>query len=219
MRKQARLSLDGIQVPVVPGGYWQATSLGDVAGDGRTEVALSDPHAGDGGPERGAFWIVSFSDPPSRKSTDTTTTTTTTIDDTTTTTTCTEESCADDDSTWEVEFVLGESRPLGAVQFDVDYSGAGGYFVGPGAAARCVSHAATNILSAYNNADFSGDHVLTVGMISLAAIQGPMLLTTCEFHSFRQELDPGTLKLTLTDAVQANGKDASAVISVNVRRI
>jgi hypothetical protein len=122
--------------------------------------------------------------------TTTTGTPTTTSGGTTTTTT------GGGGTAFDIAFSLVEAVNVGALQYNVDYSAAGGGFDGAGDTVQCTD--STGSLPAYNDAE--GTTTLSVGLINLGGFTGPRLVTTCSFTSTGGTPTAGDFVVTVEDA-------------------
>ncbi len=105
---------------------------------------------------------------------------------------------------------LTSTETLGALQLDIDYSGAAGDFVGAGGAVACnVLTASTT--DAYNN-DTVGES-LAVSLISVQGFTGPTNLVHCEFNPTGL-VAPPDFGIAIIDAVDPDGISASPTVEI-----
>lgn len=197
--------------------------LGDIDGDGVVELAIGARGDDDGGPGRGAVWIVSMENPTDVATTSTTLTTTTTFV-TTTTAYCSPEYCGDESagSLYDVEFHLAPGRPLGALGFRVEYDPMLGYFLGSGALAHCAFDPESNDIAAVHDCDGKGGWygcskgVLRIVTVRISGIEGPRRLTTCSFRSISGPPVPDDFSVVVEDASAVNLRPADAALTIAV---
>lgn len=117
------------------------------------------------------------------------TTTTTTGSGTTTTTT-------GGGGLFNVAFDLTDAVTAGALQFEVDYSGAGGNFTGSGAGVACSSPlSAGGAFVSFNDVDASSQ--LNFAAVAIAGFTGPTTVANCEFDA---NANPADFVITVVDA-------------------
>jgi hypothetical protein len=120
------------------------------------------------------------------------TTTTTVPPDTTTTTT-------GGGTQYTVTFSLDDAVTAGALQFEVDYSGAGGDFVGSGAGVSCTSPlSAGGAFVSFNDIDASTQ--LNFAAVAIAGFTGPTTVANCTFDAPGGAPAPGDFAITVVDA-------------------
>jgi hypothetical protein len=117
---------------------------------------------------------------------------------------------------------VGESRPFGSLDFEIDYSTAPGFFVGSGEHVECVDDDALNAITAFNDCDGVGacecaGRVLKGGMITLKGVVGPVRLATCRFHGTSRAPEVEDFSLSVTDAAQTNVRGMMPQLLVVVR--
>ncbi len=126
----------------------------------------------------------------------TSTSSTTAPIETTTTTTTTAGGGGD---TYTITFSIDATiESVGAVQFDVDYSGAPGGFVDNAGEPVCAALPVVAGFGAFN--DDTGSSVLTGGVISFSGFNTPAAIAECEFASTGAAPVPGDFSVTTTDA-------------------
>jgi len=95
-----------------------------------------------------------------------------------------------------VRFDLAATNgPLGALQFDVKYSGGSGGWLGAGGGAACTFLVAAAIHAC--NDKRGGD--LTCAVVDTTGISGPVALMECSFKS-RNSIATGDFSVNVTDA-------------------
>jgi hypothetical protein len=120
------------------------------------------------------------------------TTTTTTAGGTTTTTT------GGGGTLYNVAFDLADAVTAGALQFNVNYSAAGGQFTGSGAAVSCTSPlSAGGAFVSFNDVDASTQ--LNFAAVAIAGFTGPTTVANCEFDSPAAP-NAGDFTITVEDA-------------------
>ncbi|HXC51385.1 MAG TPA: hypothetical protein VN634_10910 [Candidatus Limnocylindrales bacterium] len=142
-------------------------------------------------------------------SSSTTTTTTTSITDSTeppTTTTLPVE------SVYVLFHLDSASGAVGALQWNVDYAGADGEFVGSGGQVQCAS-LVTGALFAPN--DLDAQRSLKLGIISLDTFAAPADLVQCIFAAASPPV-PEDFSVTVEDATDGDGAPITVAISVTV---
>jgi Tfp pilus assembly protein PilV len=82
---------------------------------------------------------------------------------------------------YDVKFRLTQSVTVEALQFSVNYTAAGGEFVGSGADVECVSNSAINAIAAFN--DVEATDTLHSSLIKTSGIAGAVLVVTCTFDA------------------------------------
>jgi hypothetical protein len=123
----------------------------------------------------------------------TVTTTTTSTTSTSTTSTTLPTSCS-------VTLSMSDATTLGALQYRVDYSSAGGGFVGTGDTVNCTNLAGGSTLVVFNDED--GSEELRSSVASLA-FTGPTDLAVCEFAAAVAPA-PGDFVVTVEDSHPAS---------------
>lgn len=103
---------------------------------------------------------------------------------------------------FDIKFRLTNSVTVEALQFDVDYSAAGGEFVGLGDDVDCTTNGAINAVAAYNNDD--GDTTLTEGFVNTAGFSGAVRVATCTFDAASAPAK-ADFAVTVTDWAPAGG--------------
>lgn len=91
--------------------------------------------------------------------------------------------------------VSSESGTLGALQFDVQYTGSKGGFVGTADKVECES-LIERALSAFTN---KGGTKMTGALVSVNGFSTPQDVARCRFRS-PQPVSPGSFTITVTDA-------------------
>jgi len=141
--------------------------------------------------------------------------TTTTIGGTTTTTT------GGGALLYDIVFQLDDAVTLGALGFDVDYSGAPGDFVGsggdPGAGGtlQCTSNVA-GALASFNDDDAGK---VSAAFIALAGFTGPTNVATCVFQSTGPVPVAGDFAVAVTDASDTSLLPVTPTPTVSVASI
>jgi cysteine-rich repeat protein len=92
---------------------------------------------------------------------------------------------------------LDSEHLIGALQFSIDYALTGSNFVGDGADVYCVSLIDGAMVSFNNMTDTSKLHV---GVVSIAAFQGPIDLMACSFYPTGVALAAEDFQVEVTDA-------------------
>jgi len=82
---------------------------------------------------------------------------------------------------YDIKIKLASAVTLESLQFDVDYTAAGGEFVGIGGAVSCVVNPITNAAGAFNDDD--SVKKLTAGLIQITGIVGKVKIVTCTFDA------------------------------------
>jgi len=122
----------------------------------------------------------------------TSTTSTTTGTNTTTTTT------GGGGNLYNVAFDLTDAVTAGALQFEVNYSAAGGQFTGSGAAVSCTSPlSAGGAFVSFNDVDASTQ--LNFAAVAIAGFTGPTTVANCEFDAPAAP-NAGDFAITVVDA-------------------
>ena len=143
--------------------------------------------------------------------TSTTTTTTLPVIETTTSTTTTTLPSVETFAC-QVDFTLVDELDLGSLQFDTMYDNTSGEFVGTGNNAECTNWI-TDGMASFNDADTT--RVLSTAIVSLAGIQGPAVVSTCEFVAVGYVPSPGEFYVQVTDASTKTFDPASAAVYVS----
>jgi len=91
--------------------------------------------------------------------------------------------------------VSSESGTLGALQFDVQYTGSNGGFVGTADKVECES-LIERALSAFTN---KGGKTMTGALVSVNGFSTPQDVARCRFRS-TQAVSPSSFAITVTDA-------------------
>jgi hypothetical protein len=122
---------------------------------------------------------------------------------------------ATDDDTrateYGVRFDLAQtSGPLGALQFDVNYSGGSGGWLGAGGGADCTWLVSVAIKAC--NDKRGGD--LTCALVDTTGITGPLALMECTFKS-RNSVAAGDFSVRVTDASTPDLQPADARVFVS----
>ncbi len=113
----------------------------------------------------------------------------------------------------QVDFVLSDDIELGSLQWDVDYSGAAGDFLGSGDDVECVT-AVTDGLAAATDHDDTRE--LVVGVISLGGnIVGPDTVTSCTFVA-TDDVAPEDFAITVVDASDPDNVVVSPLPAMSV---
>ncbi len=132
---------------------------------------------------------------------------------TTTSTSITDTSLPVDVVSILVRFHLDTATgPVGALQWDVDYAGANGEFVGDGAAVECAS-LVTGALFAPN--DVEAERTLRLGVISLGTFAAPADLVECFFVPLTTPV-PADFQVTIADATDGDGNPITVAMSVSI---
>lgn len=92
-----------------------------------------------------------------------------------------------------VGFELVEPNPVGALQYDVEYTG-GGRFVGDADAVACETKI-EGALSSYNH--IVDQKTLRAAFVSVKGFQGPMRVSECKFQG---EVKAEDFKITVRDS-------------------
>jgi hypothetical protein len=136
--------------------------------------------------------------------------TTTTTGPTTTTSTTTGTSTTTVTSggnLYNVAFDLTDAVTAGALQFEVNYSAAGGQFTGTGAAVACTSPlSAGGAFVSFNDVEASTQ--LNFAAVAIAGFTGPTTVANCEFDA---PAAPGAGDFTIT-VVDASAPDLSPIV-------
>ncbi|MFT4569479.1 MAG: hypothetical protein ACI8TX_003305 [Hyphomicrobiaceae bacterium] len=155
----------------------------------------------------------------------TTTSTTTTVSDTTTTlppvTTTIPPTTTTSSSTTtsvtlppavqcNVVFRVEDAALFGSLQFDIDYADAPGGFAGMGADVECAFLVSQSVPSANDKESLQ---ILTVGVISIAGIQGPADIVECTFNGAICPV-ADDFDITITDATDPDGNEFGFTPSV-----
>jgi hypothetical protein len=153
--------------------------------------------------------------PTSSSTTIVTTTTSTTTSllhgsTTSTTTTSLPGECVDSIS-YSVVFFVSNTETLGSLQFDVDYDGVAGSFLGRGAGVECVRLAGD--FAAFNDKDAS--KILSVAVIAATSFTGPIDVVRCEFGC-PLTLSPGDFAITIVDQARPDFSPAAAQMGVRI---
>jgi len=129
------------------------------------------------------------------------TTTTTTGGGSTTTTTgggTTTTTAGGGGNLYTVTFDLADAVTAGALQFEVNYSAAGGQFVGAGAAVSCTSPlSAGGAFVSFNDVDASTQ--LNFAAVAIAGFTGPTIVANCTFDAPAAPT-AGDFAITVVDA-------------------
>jgi len=97
---------------------------------------------------------------------------------------------------YNVAFDLTDAVTAGALQFEVDYSGAGGNFTGAGATVECTSPlSAGGAFVSFNDVEASTQ--LNFAAVAIAGFSGPTTVANCEFDN---NAAPGDFVITVVDA-------------------
>jgi hypothetical protein len=97
-----------------------------------------------------------------------------------------------------VTFDLDDAVTAGALQFEVNYSAAGGDFVGSGASVSCTSPlSAGGAFVSFNDVDASTQ--LNFAAVAIAGFTGPTTVANCTFDSPTPPA-PGDFSITVVDA-------------------
>jgi len=127
-------------------------------------------------------------------------TTTTTVGGTTTTTVggTTTTTMGGSGTIWAIEMNLDDSVVLGALQFAVDYSAAGGDFVGTAGAVQCTSPlGAGGAFVTFNDEDATT--TLNMAAVALSGFTGPTIVANCNFDAALMPA-PADFVITVIDA-------------------
>lgn len=92
-----------------------------------------------------------------------------------------------------IGFDIVEPNPVGALQFDIEYTGSG-RFVGDADAAACETKV-EGALSSYNH--IVGQKMLRAAFVSVKGFQGPMRVSECKFQGDAKAED---FKITVRDS-------------------
>gem|GEM_PF-6209054 len=115
------------------------------------------------------------------------------------------------DVTYEFTFPL---TTVGALQFDSDYSAAGGDFDGSGAAVACAKQAGFTALEAFNDKDAT-TKVLSQGFIDNSGFAGPRTVSTCRFlDTDGIAPKPSDFVNTTTDCTDLNSMAVTCFVGV-----
>jgi len=137
----------------------------------------------------------------------TTTTTGPTSTTSTTTGTNTTTTTGGPGTLYNVAFDLTDAVTAGALQFEVNYSAAGGQFTGTGAAVACTSPlSAGGAFVSFNDVEASTQ--LNFAAVAIAGFTGPTTVANCEFDA---PAAPGTGDFTIT-VVDASAPDLSPIV-------
>lgn len=90
--------------------------------------------------------------------------------------------------------VVNATVPLGALQIDINHLGGSGGFIGRGDQIDCAPR-----VEALVAANYAGERLAKVGLISLQGIRTPTPLVNCGFRT-REPLSPASFQITVTDA-------------------
>lgn len=128
----------------------------------------------------------------------TTTTTGPTSTTSTTTGTNTTTTTGGPGTLYTVTFDLADAVTAGALQFEVDYSAAGGQFQGSGAAVSCTSPlSAGGAFVSFNDVDASTQ--LNFAAVAIAGFTGPTTVANCTFDAPAAPV-AGNFAITVVDA-------------------
>lgn len=126
-------------------------------------------------------------------------TTTTTSTTTTSTTTTTTTGGGGGANSYIVTFQVDDAGPFGALQYNVDYTGAPGGFAGAADTVTCsTAPALAGAIVTFN--DDEAASTLRTGIISLAGFAGPTNLANCVFDSTGAVPVAGDFAITVVDA-------------------
>ncbi len=132
-------------------------------------------------------------EPPIDTTTTSTTVTSTTVTTVTSSTTTTTTGTS---GNFAIQFTMGDSGgPVGALQFEVNYSGAPGGFIGSADAVACTRQAGD--FGAFNDNDAG---LLTAAYVSITGFTGPINIAACNFASTGGTPVAGDFVITVTDA-------------------
>ena len=128
----------------------------------------------------------------------TTTTTGATTTTSTTTGTATTTTTGGAGNLYTVTFDLADAVTAGALQFEVDYSAAGGQFQGSGATVSCTSPlSAGGAFVSFNDVDASTQ--LNFAAVAIAGFTGPTTVANCTFDAPAAPV-AGNFAITVVDA-------------------
>lgn len=119
---------------------------------------------------------------------------------------------------YEVEFFVSNNETLGALQFDVDYSGIlNGAFSGSGAGVACTRRGESNFAAFFDN---DAENRLSVAMVSLFGFTGPIVVTECEFVDFgcSGPVTAERFTVTITDQSRPDLTPGAATVAVRVKK-
>lgn len=82
---------------------------------------------------------------------------------------------------YDVKLKLKTEDTFEAIQFDVNYIGAGGEFDGIGGAVDCVANGDTGAITVFNDKDST--KILSVSLMAFGGVEGQIRLATCTFDA------------------------------------
>jgi hypothetical protein len=151
-------------------------------------------------------------------STTTTTTTTTTTSTTTTSTTTTTTAPSMGGGSFAVAFQVEEANNYGALQYDVDYTGAPGGFEGAADSVTCAADGGLGgVIATFN--DNEGTTTLSSAIISLGGFAGPTTVATCTFVSTGAAPVAGDFTITVIDASDSGLLPINPLPTVSIESI
>lgn len=116
-------------------------------------------------------------------------------------------------STYTVEFYVESVSRFGALQLEITHLGNSGGFIGRGDRVDCVV-----LVEAIVAANFVGERVAKVGLISLRGVPTPSPILRCGFRT-DEELVPADFLVEVTDASDTDSKPLDPAPTVVVSSI
>jgi hypothetical protein len=109
-----------------------------------------------------------------------------------------------------VAIELADELSVGALQFDVSYSGAEGAFVGEAGEVSCET-APPGILSSFNH--IAADKTLRAAFVAVEGVQGPTRLTSCKYQG---NVSASDFTVTVRDASSPELEELDPVPALTV---
>ena len=109
-----------------------------------------------------------------------------------------------------VTWAVTNNETLGSLQYDTDYSAAGGSFEGSGAGVNCTALAGD--FTAFNDMDAA--QILSAATISTAGFTGPIDVSECIFQTNNAALAPGDFTVTITDQSAPDFSPTNATMAI-----
>lgn len=130
-----------------------------------------------------------------------------------------DDSPSDDERAPSYTLDIGVTTPshFGALQFDITHLGRNGGFIGRGDQIDCVP-----LVDALAAANYVGERLAKVGLISLQGIRTPAAILRCGFRT-REPVGPASFQIEVTDASDSGEKSEAiepppTVVVTNVTR-
>jgi hypothetical protein len=131
------------------------------------------------------------------------------------------QGCGDDDSPpddprvldYTIEIAVTTAARFGALQLEITHLGNSGGFIGRGDQIDCVP-----LVEAIAAANYPGERVAKVGMISLAGISTPAAILRCGFRT-RENLNPTAFHIEINDASDTNSKAVEPLPTVVISNV